>query len=173
MKMATNILFLTTAMAAAQKADLHENLERLNHLDLSKVKIKLASPSHGSDGWTDNQTEEAEKWYKRFLTTVLIFPGKPHVPNGVVDEFWHQHMLDSRAYHKDTKAVFDRYLHHNPYFGIGARMGSEDDRAYHHQCYDETNRQLMELFGEDFTAMAPLFPPDQFKAFDCCDDCND
>jgi len=166
-----NMLFLG-ANLSFQESD-RKGLESIQNLDLLKVKLKLSRPSHGSDGWTSEQVEEAEKWYKRFLALIHLRPGKQRVPNGVVDEFWHQHMLDSRAYFKDSDAIFGRYLHHNPYFGIGAEIGKGDDRQHHQKCYDETKNDLCELFNEDFTVLEGLFPNMASQGFDCCTDCND
>ena len=36
----------------------------------------------------------------------------PHVPTIDIDLFWHQHILDTRAYAKDCQKVFGQFLHH-------------------------------------------------------------
>jgi hypothetical protein len=35
-----------------------------------------------------------------------------------LDLFWHEHLLDTRAYFADCEQVAGRYLHHLPYFGM-------------------------------------------------------
>ena len=37
-----------------------------------------------------------------------------------MDAFWHQHILDTVAYQRDTVQIFGYFLHHFPYFGIWA-----------------------------------------------------
>jgi hypothetical protein len=44
----------------------------------------------------------------------------------IVDEIWHQHILDTHAYHRDCDAIFGSYLHHFPYFGM---RGDADAQA--------------------------------------------
>lgn len=167
-----NLMVLAAAFASLQEND-RARLGIIENLDFSNVKLKLSRPGHGHDGWTEDQVNAAEKFYKRFLALILLRPGQLRVPNGVVDEFWHQHMLDSRAYFKDTEAVFGRYLHHNPYFGLGAEMGKPDDRAHHQECFDDTNKCMMELFDENLTALEGLFPGMASMGFDCCSGCDD
>jgi hypothetical protein len=44
----------------------------------------------------------------------------------MVDEFWHQHILDTRAYRADCEAIFGRFLEHFPYFGLRGAQDAED-----------------------------------------------
>ena len=81
-------------------------------LDLEMIKMKLREPEEG-ENWTFEQCDSAEIEYKRYLNLCLKF-GKGIVPNQIIDKFWHFHILDTRAYHKDCEAIFGHYLHHFP-----------------------------------------------------------
>jgi hypothetical protein len=120
-----------------------ESLERLYGLDLSNIKRKLMEPFPEGKGWTKAQCDEAELWYKRFLHSIVIDPSKPHVPNGPIDDFWHMHILDTRAYRKDCDYVFGYFLDHYPYYGLNG------DAIQRDESFVETNAQYNALFGED------------------------
>jgi hypothetical protein len=43
-----------------------------------------------------------------------------------MDEFWHMHILDTKAYRKDCEAIFGHYLDHYPYLGIDENTNLDD-----------------------------------------------
>lgn len=88
----------------------------LADVDLAPIKRKLMS----DDGphWTEEECDLAATEYQKFLTLLLLHPNEDLVPNHVMDEVWHFHILDTRKYHEDTKRLFGHYLHHYPYFGM-------------------------------------------------------
>ena len=91
---------------------------RIAAIDLEMVKSKLADPDEGM-GWTADECDHAEVEYKRFLHLMLHHRGDVRIiPNKTMDAVWHAHILDTRAYHADTRAVFGEYLHHFPYMGL-------------------------------------------------------
>jgi hypothetical protein len=111
-------------------------------LDLSQVRRKLIEPEPEGKGWSEDVALEAERWYRRFLHIILKHPHVRPVPNHQIDEFWHQHILDTRAYAQDCETVFGRFLHHYPYFGLNG------DAAQRDACFDETNVLYRKEFGE-------------------------
>jgi hypothetical protein len=112
-------------------------------LDLSNVRAKLSEPEEGP-GLTDRQLDLAETEYRRFLALHLAYPDADIVPCKLVDEIWHQHILDTRAYHADCDAIFGSYLHHFPYFGM---RGDADAQALR-DTYDDTLTRYRDAFGE-------------------------
>lgn len=62
----------------------------------------------------------------------------------MVDEFWHQHILDTHAYHEDCEVIFGNYLHHFPYFGM---RGEADAKALE-DAYADTLERYRASFGE-------------------------
>jgi hypothetical protein len=111
-------------------------------IDLEMVKIKLQDTVE-SLGWSEGQCDDAEIEYKRFLHLNHKFPESPIVPHTVMDLMWHQHILDTRAYHKDCLLVFGGYFHHFPYFGIR----SEDDKKNLDSAFSETQKIYSSEFG--------------------------
>src|SRR4051794_13094372 len=86
-------------------------------LDLSNVRMKLADPDEGP-GFAASELDVREQEYRRFLALHLAYPEMDVVPCKIVDEIWHQHILDTRAYADDCDAIFGHFLHHFPYFGM-------------------------------------------------------
>jgi hypothetical protein len=122
----------------------NEALERLkDSLDLSNIRLKLADSEEGK-GYSTEHLDLMEAEYRKFLAMQLAFPGTEIVPCELVDEMWHQHILDTQAYHEDCNAIFGSYLHHYPYFG----MRGEDDAQALHDAYAATIERYRAAFGE-------------------------
>ena len=84
----------------------------INSLDLSSVREKVIEKI----GWSSSQAENIELEYRRFLYA-LARKGRDEIispPSQEVDEFWHQHILDTRAYLQDCNTIFGHYMHHTP-----------------------------------------------------------
>lgn len=114
-------------------------------IDLEMVKMKLREPGEG-ENWTKEQCDSAEVEYKRYLQLCKTF-GKGIVPNKIMDKFWHFHILDTRAYHKDCDAVFGYYLHHFPYFG----MRGEQDEKDLENGWILTKQRYLDTFKEEIS----------------------
>jgi len=110
-------------------------------LDLAGVRAKLADPEEGK-GYGRDRLDLLEIEYRRFLAMHLVHPNRDIVPCKLVDEIWHQHILDTIAYRADCDAIFGRFLDHFPYFGM---RGPEDAVALS-DAYADT----LELYQEDF-----------------------
>jgi hypothetical protein len=117
-------------------------LDRLSLINLAGVRMKLADPKEGK-GWDDAMLDWAEQEYRRFLALNYAYPDRTIVPDKAVDQFWHYHILDTRAYASDTTAVFGYFLHHFPYLGM---RGPEDEEKLV-QCYSETRVLYESYFG--------------------------
>lgn len=114
-------------------------------IDLEMIKMKLREPEEG-ENWTHEQCDSAEIEYKRYLHLCMAF-GKGIVPNRIQDKFWHFHILDTRAYHKDCETIFGHYLHHFPYFG----MKDEQDAIDLKNAFYKTKELYLQTFGEEIT----------------------
>jgi hypothetical protein len=119
-----------------------EALERAAAPDFSAIRHKLrhADPVV----WSEERLDEAERLYRMFLALNLLHPGEDIVPNQMLDEFWHQHILDTRRYAEDCERLFGKPLHHDPYFGING----EEDRRAHQLASDRTQALWLAAFGE-------------------------
>ncbi|HTR72347.1 MAG TPA: hypothetical protein VMG80_02020 [Solirubrobacteraceae bacterium] len=116
-------------------------LER--QLDLSAIRGKLADPEEGK-GYGPEHLDLLEREYRRFLALRLAHPDANIVPCKLVDEMWHQHILDTIAYRRDCDVIFGRFMDHFPYFGM---RGPEDEQALH-DAYEETLEHYHAAFGE-------------------------
>lgn len=115
-------------------ASLEEAIDRVKRLDFTALKQKLVEEQE----WTPEFCGEAESLYRKFLALNARYPDRKICPTGPIDEFWHAHIVDTRAYHQDCELVFGEYLHHFPYFG----MRGPDDR----EALEKTFRESVELF---------------------------
>ena len=97
----------------------------IRSLDLSPIKFKLVV-SHDGPMWSRTKTDEIEFLYRAFLQLNLENPNVVIVPTKEVDEFWHNHILDTRKYAEDCDSIFGRFLHHFPYLGL---RGDADEAA--------------------------------------------
>ena len=69
------------------------------------------------------------------------------MPNNKIDAFWHQHILDTKAYARDCMTVFGCFIHHNPYFGLNG------DAAERDACFEQTKTLYLATFGETGTSL--------------------
>lgn len=124
--------------------------EALDHLagilNLSKIRMKLADPKEGK-GYDATHLDLMEQEYRRFLAMHLVYPEAEVVPCSMVDEIWHQHILDTIAYRQDCEALFGEFLDHYPYFG----MQSEQEAQELQDAYGDT----LEIYEREFGT-----PPD-------------
>lgn len=70
------------------------------------------------------------------------------VPKISMDQMWHQHILDTRAYHKDSMTIFGEYFHHFPYFGLRG----ETDKINLENSFQETQKLYFNEFGEEMVS---------------------
>ncbi len=127
------------------------------NLDFEMIKMKLQEKDEGL-GWTKEQCKSGELEYKRYLTLCHKY-GKGMVPNKIMDNFWHFHILDTRLYVKNCEDIFSGYMHHYPYFGMRGEQDAEDLK----QSFYQTKKQYEKLFGE---------PIARSEHSDCWHDCE-
>jgi len=120
-------------------------MSALETIDLSMVKLKLMDEEEG-EGWDKEHTDHVEKKYRRYLCMLYLYPEASVVPTKAIDQFWHQHILDTRAYAADCERVFGYFVHHFPYFG----MRSEEDAKDLLSSFERTKQIHQALFGEPY-----------------------
>lgn len=116
--------------------------QRVDKIDLKEVGKKLMLDS--SAQLTLEAVKQAESLYRRFLVLHALYPNEDFVPTKQIDEFWHQHILDTRNYAQDCEFLFGHFLHHDPYFGING----DDDRLRNEQAFAWTQAIWQSTFGE-------------------------
>ncbi len=106
------------------RAQLAANRTSPSLLDLSSVRDAMIEKHK----WTAERADAAESEYIRFLTLLRMKPRFMLVPwndsegRDDLDQFWHQHILDTVKYAADCKAVFGRMIHHNPHVLHGSQQ---------------------------------------------------
>lgn len=83
-------------------------------------------------GWKREHAVSVSKLYRRYLFLCRKY-GTTHKlpPTEEIDEFWHHHILDTQQYHQDCQAIFGKYFHHYPYFGVDVHSTKADlNRAF-------------------------------------------
>jgi len=110
-------------------------------LELNSIRDALME----KQGWSLERAEAARAEYVRFLTLLQRRPGFMLIPwpnregQDDLDQFWHQHILDTAKYAADCRALFGRLIHHNPHVVRGS--GDETD------AIDKTQRLYARTFG--------------------------
>ena len=89
-------------------------LAKIDDLPLGRILDKAAR----NHGWNPRRAERAELWYKRFLKLCFLNRREPiGALSRDADELWHQHLLDSPVYRRDSQRLFRHYLDHDPRYG--------------------------------------------------------
>ena len=89
------------------------NIETINSIELLKTKTQQ------TNGWTDQEWENAKEEYLRFLQLVENNPQSSLAPSTKMDAVWHSHILNTKAYAQDCDSLFGRFLHHQPHLEEG------------------------------------------------------
>jgi hypothetical protein len=124
-----------TSVAAEDRRMIPEELE------LNSVRDALMEKR----GWSLERAEAARAEYVRFLTLLQLKPGFMLIPwpntegQDDLDQFWHQHILDTAKYAADCNALFGRMIHHNPH----VLRGSGDET----EATEKTQRLYARTFG--------------------------
>lgn len=94
--------------------DIEQAMTRVASLDFTMLRRKLEI----AGGWPPPRVAEGEHLYRRYLALKIVYPEKVLRPTPLIDDFWHQHILDTEAYTSDCRRLFGRYVHHYPYGGL-------------------------------------------------------
>jgi hypothetical protein len=114
-------------------------------IDLTPINRVLR---HGDpETWTEEFLAETELKYRRFLVLNLLHPHTTLSVDKALDEYWHQHILDTRKYAGDCQRVFGYFLHHDPYFGLD----SDDEWLENIGLFSATQELYEEAFREPYS----------------------
>ena len=115
-------------------------LEKVGRIDLAPINrlLQYENPAF----WTDDTVARTEADYRRLLALNLLYSGETIVVNKILDDYWHQHILDTAKYSSDCQELFGYYLHHDPYFGLDG----EEDRQRNREGFAATQQLWEETF---------------------------
>lgn len=102
---------------------------KIKSLDFKLVKEKLEYRK-GRAWCKKHDLERLEKEYRQFLYLIgTNQTGFSTVPwSQELDDFWHEHILDTRRYAQDCDAVFGRMIRHNPHLNKGTKAQTDSDK---------------------------------------------
>ena len=81
---------------------------RVAAMDLGPVVDQLVE----YQGWTTERVVSAEQRYRRFFYLKTVLPEGMASPTKEIDQFWHQHIINTQRYGSDCQRVAGRFLHH-------------------------------------------------------------
>lgn len=131
-------------------------LPEIQQLNFEKIKHKMGH--RDSLGWPLEQIERAENEYKRYLTLIKLNFRKRLVPSKLMDEFWHMHILDTKAYREDCHKVFGDFIDHYPYFGINGEEDKNKLLSEFEQTKNIYKRQFKEEMGDAYASRCEDHP---------------
>jgi len=123
-------------------------MAKVNELDLAPINMKLQVSE--PEKWTEGTIQAAECTYRRFLAIHMAHPDEAFVPNNILDEYWHQHILDTIKYAKDCAKLFGKMLNHDPYFGLR----NENERLENLAGFERLGFLWKNYFGEPLLGVA-------------------
>ncbi|MCX6780861.1 MAG: hypothetical protein NT003_01955 [Candidatus Magasanikbacteria bacterium] len=84
---------------------------QIGELDFNEIHAQLKSRKE----WEDERIAAADAEYRKFLWLLAKYPGEMMVPwSQDMDDFWHQHILNTANYTATCKRLFGKYIHHTP-----------------------------------------------------------
>lgn len=112
-------------------------------IDFSRMKHNMTA-REDDVGWSQEKCDWVERQYKRWLVLRRMREDLHLPPSIEIDVFWHHHILDTRAYFRDTAKIFGYYNHHFPYFGA---RGPADLDALNNAFANNTCALFEQVFG--------------------------
>lgn len=123
------------------RPDLQTRLQEWS-LDPPGTRLLFAGKLARENGWSAGHGARVVAEYRRFLY-LAVAAGHPVCPSDAVDQAWHQHLLDSRAYWQEfCPRVLGQPLHHSP------SRGRDGERARLGEAYRRTLESYAATFGE-------------------------
>lgn len=106
----------------------HPTLEEakayLDSIDFSMVVEKIVK----TKGWKKKDVLKICELYRHFLFLKKKYDQNDDKlsPSLEIDEFWHNHIFDTKKYRHDCEKIFGFYLDHYPYLGMDGKTTDED-----------------------------------------------
>jgi len=111
--------------------------------------VKKLQRDHASYFPDDLTARSAISEYRRMLLLIQKFPDAPVVPSKLVDLVWHEHILDTQTYKRDSQALFGRYIHHAPAFGDDEDASVKAEKQAMLQDQGEMFKKYVQLFEDE------------------------
>jgi hypothetical protein len=123
-----------------QTVSAEDACEYILKLDLDYIVQVMCAPDYSLPRWTLADALHCARLYKNFLILLKENPREELVPTREIDEFWHNHILYTKNYHRDCLNIFGYYLHHEP-----ASPVDDPEKLVSH--YQKTKAYYLEKFS--------------------------
>lgn len=129
---------------------LAEAKEYIYSMDFSMIIDKMVS-----QGWPRSVVQNLSFIYRNFLylNRKYLNTKKKLPPSEEIDEFWHNHILDTSKYRIDCQNIFGFYFDHYPYFGMDNTSNLVDLAS----AFYETQELYLEEFGVELPKVTNRF----------------
>lgn len=129
---------------------LKEAKEYIYSIDFSMIIKKMIS-----QGWSKKTATALSVEYKHFLFLIKKYSNQTKLlpPSEEVDEFWHNHILDTIKYREDCQRIFGYYFDHYPYFGMDENSDEQDLQ----EAFNETKKLYLKEFGKEMPKITYRF----------------
>lgn len=121
-----------------------QSLERLDQEDFSQI-IRITHLKFNEAGKKTRLTdEEAVVSLKQYYALPLLFPERKELAvSSIVDDYWHNHVLDTKGYRRFCDSVYGRFMDH-------VLLDKTDHDALQHvtALYGDTREMLQKAFGQ-------------------------
>jgi hypothetical protein len=124
-------------MQPLSKQELRHHIDTL---DLSFIQGRMVKTYH----WSAEEARKTSVLYRHFLFLCATYPKDRLAPSKDIDEFWHNHILDTKQYQKDCDDIFGHYLHHSPDFRLPQNVPGQTTEA----LFQKTQERHFQEFGE-------------------------
>lgn len=111
-------------------------------LDLPDHPLPFTERLRNEHGWPRAFADRVVGEYRKFLLLAAT-ADDVLVPSDAVDQAWHLHLLDTRAYWDALCRLVGKPIHHTP------SRGGPAERARHRDRYEVTFERYRDVFGED------------------------
>lgn len=110
------VSFLVVVMILVIAGAAYQNRPRITKQDISALDFtKVHEQLRSRKNWEDARITAADAEYRKFLWLLARYPGEMMVPwSQDMDEFWHQHILNTVNYTAMCKKLFGKYIDHTP-----------------------------------------------------------
>ncbi len=114
---------------------------RIAAIDLAPIATQMVRDQE----WSQARAASAERRYRRFLYLKTILPEGNASPTHEVDQFWHQHIINTRKYGPDCEHAVGHFLYHS-----FLSPEEEADAATLHAIWLDTQAAYEALFEEPY-----------------------
>lgn len=126
----------------SQIPSLEEAKSYIDSIDFSMVIDRMVKKNK----WKREEVLKACELYRHFLFLQKKYGNEfaELPPSEDIDEFWHNHVLDTKKYMRDCDHIFGHYLHHYPYLGMDGKTNDADAARF----FEKTQELHHQEFGD-------------------------